>query len=192
MKRLIPLLLALVLMTPGFAQKKNTTNKAKAATTQVAKDKNTKKDKAKASDEKLNPVYDESIDPMEQLERALEDARATGRYVICQVGGNWCPWCLRLAAMIDQDAELTELVKENFVYIHVNVPREKEKRNYEVMQRLGNPGRFGYPALVIMGDDGRPMHIQNSSYLEEGEGYNKKKVMEFFQNWTRKAVETVK
>ena len=45
----------------------------------------------------LKKVYNENIDPMEQIDKALVKAKAEGKYVVCQVGGNWCPWCLRFA-----------------------------------------------------------------------------------------------
>ena len=138
----------------------------------------------------LPKIYDEKADAMSQIDRALEEARESGRFVICQVGGNWCPWCLRFAKFITEDEEIANVVKENFVYIHVNT--SKANKNEEALRRLGNPGRFGYPVLVILDDDGRVMHIQNSSYLEEGKSYNHKKVLEFFLNWTRKAIEELK
>ena len=138
----------------------------------------------------LPKVYDEKADAMSQIDQALEDARESGRFVICQVGGNWCPWCLRFAKVITEDEEIANVVKENFVYIHVNT--SKANKNEEALRRLGNPGRFGYPVLVILDDEGRVMHIQNSSYLEEGNSYNHKKVLEFFLNWTRKAIEELK
>ena len=138
----------------------------------------------------LPKVYDEKADAMSQIDQALEDARESGRFVICQVGGNWCPWCLRFAKFITEDEEIANVVKENFVYIHVNT--SKANKNEEALRRLGNPGRFGYPVLVLLDDEGRVMHIQNSSYLEEGNSYNHKKVLEFFLNWTRKAIEELK
>ena len=138
----------------------------------------------------LPKIYDEKADAMSQIDQALEEARESGRFVICQVGGNWCPWCLRFAKFITEDEEIANVVKENFVYIHVNT--SKANKNEEALRRLGNPGRFGYPVFVILDDEGRVMHIQNSSYLEEGNSYNHKKVLEFFLNWTRKAIEELK
>ena len=35
----------------------------------------------------LKKVYDENIDPMEQIDKALVKAKAEGKYVVCQVGG---------------------------------------------------------------------------------------------------------
>ena len=38
----------------------------------------------------LKRVYNESIDPMTQIDEALTKAKADGKFVVCQVGGNWC------------------------------------------------------------------------------------------------------
>lgn len=138
----------------------------------------------------LPKVYNEDIDPMTQIDEALATATSSGKYVICQVGGNWCPWCLRFADFISKDSEISKLVNDNYVYIHVNYnPRksdspEKKKVTEAMMQRLGNPGRFGYPVFVVLDSDGNVIHIQDSSFLEDGNGYSKDKVMRFFKAWT--------
>ena len=182
MKKLLLLSLAILLVMPVMAQKKNTVKKnAPAAAVSVGE---------VNDDGSAKKIYDEEIDPMSQIDEALELARQTSRFVICQVGGNWCPWCLRFAQFITKDPEISKIVDENFVYIHVNT--SKEHKNYEALKRLGNPGRFGYPALVILNEEGNVMHIQNSSYLELDKSYDRKKVLEFFLNWTRQAIEEVK
>ena len=40
-------------------------------------------------------VYNEDINPIEQIDQAIVKSKSEGKIVICQVGGNWCPWCLR-------------------------------------------------------------------------------------------------
>ena len=40
-------------------------------------------------------VYNEDINPIEQIDQAIVKSKSEGKFVICQVGGNWCPWCLR-------------------------------------------------------------------------------------------------
>ena len=143
----------------------------------------------------LKKVYDESIDQNVQIDQALKQAKAEGKFVICQVGGNWCPWCLRFADFITKDAEISQLIDKNFVYVHVDYsPRsfkddpEKKKRTEKMMKRLNNPGRFGYPVFVVLDAKGNVLHIQDSSFLEEGQGYNKEKVVRFFKNRTPEAV----
>ncbi len=140
----------------------------------------------------LKKVYDETINPMEQIDKAIAQAAEQGKFVICQVGGNWCPWCLRFADFITTDKEIAKVVDDNFVYIHVNYnPRNSsnEARDKAMLQRLKNPGRFGYPVFVVLDAKGNVLHIQDSSFLEEGKGYNKEKVLRFFNAWTPQAVE---
>ena len=180
-KKIIVLVFAALMAMPMMAQQKKS-NKGNTQTLTINSD--------KSEEGKMANVYDEERDPMEQIETALEEARGTNRLVICQVGGNWCPWCLRFADFITSNEEIATLIRENFVYIHVNT--SKEHKNWDVLKRLGNPGRFGYPVLVVLGQEGEVLHIQNTSYLEKDKSYDMKKVMEFFQNWTMKAIETVK
>lgn len=135
----------------------------------------------------LKKVYNEEIDPMEQIDAAVAKARQQGKFVVCQVGGNWCPWCLRFADFITRDTTISTLIEENFEYIHVNYnPRNKEAeaKAKPMLCRLNNPARFGFPVFVVLDTEGRVLHIQDSSFLEEGQGYSQEKVLRFFRNWT--------
>lgn len=142
-------------------------------------------------------VYDEDINPIEQIDLALVKAKSEAKFVICQVGGNWCPWCLRFADFITNDTAISNVIDENFVYIHVNYnPRRSEgevktQLAKQMLKRLNNPERFGFPVFVVLDDEGKVIHIQDSSFLEEGQGYHQEKVLRFFKNWTPKAVKGV-
>lgn len=176
----------------------------------------------------LKKVYDESIDPMAQIDGAVAKAAREGKFVVCQVGGNWCPWCLRFADFVEKDSAVNKVVNDNFVYIHVNYnPRKAaaaapatasggvaaaqgkataaasggsssaataavKSSAAQLMERLGQPARFGFPVFVVLDADGRVLHTQDSSFLEEGNGYDEKKVLRFFRNWTPAAVGGVK
>ena len=139
-------------------------------------------------------VYNENINPIEQIDQALVNAKSQGKFVVCQVGGNWCPWCLRFADFIANDTTISKVIDENFVYIHVNYnPRksegeEKAQLAKKMLERLNNPARFGFPVFVVLDEEGKVIHIQDSSFLEEGKSYDQEKVLRFFKNWTPKAV----
>ena len=142
----------------------------------------------------LKKVYNEDINPVEQIDQALVKAKSEGKFVVCQLGGNWCPWCLRFADFITNDSAISNVINENFVYIHVNYnPRksegeEKMQLAKKMLERLNNPARFGFPVFVVLNEEGKVIHIQDSSFLEEGQSYNKDKVLRFFKSWTPKAV----
>lgn len=143
----------------------------------------------------LKKVYNETVNPIEQIDQAIVKAKTEGKFVICQVGGNWCPWCLRFADFITNDTTISKCINENFEYIHVNYnPRKsgselQQQQAAALMKRLDNCGRFGFPVFVVLNGEGTVIHIQDSSFLEEGQGYNQEKVLRFFKNWTPKAVE---
>ena len=137
--------------------------------------------------QKTEKPYNEEINAMEQIDKAIADAQKDGKYVICQVGGNWCPWCLRFNDFIHADEEIAGMIAKDYVYIHVNY--SPKAKNPEAMKRLGNCTRFGFPVLVVLDNQGNVIHIQDSGYLEEDKGYNKEKVVRFFKNWSPEAVQ---
>lgn len=148
-----------------------------------------------SAQENLKKVYDETIDPLVQLDNAIASASQSRQYVLCQLGGNWCKWCLRFAQFVSQDEEISKLIKDNYKFIHVNYnPRIRNLNSAEqaktdkLLKRLGNPGRFGYPVLIVLDGKGRVLHIQDSSFLEEGDSYSRNKVLRFLRNWTPSAV----
>lgn len=142
----------------------------------------------------LKKVYNEDINPIEQIDQAVFKAKASGKFVVCQVGGNWCIWCLRFADFIANDTTISKVINDNFEYIHVNYnPRksggeEKKMQAAALMKRLDNCGRFGYPVFVVLDETGKVIHIQDSGFLEEGQSYSQEKVLQFFKNWTPQAV----
>ena len=142
----------------------------------------------------LKKVYNEDINPLEQIDQAVLKAKSEGKFVVCQVGGNWCPWCLKFADFVTKDTAISKVIEDNFEFIHVNYnPRqsqgeEKLAQGKALMKRLNNAGRFGFPVFVVLDGEGRILHIQDSSFLEEGEGYHQEKVLRFFKNWTPTAV----
>ena len=142
----------------------------------------------------LKKVYNEEINPMTQIDEALAQAKSNGKFVVCQVGGNWCPWCLRFADFVTKDTTISQVIDQNFVYIHVNYnPRksqdaEKTAQTQSMLKRLDNPARFGFPVFVVLDGQGKVLHIQDSSLLEEGKSYNQAKVLRFLKNWTPQAV----
>ena len=139
----------------------------------------------------VRKVYDETLNPLHQIDQAVAKADSVGKRVICQVGGNWCPWCLRLADFLERDEALRQLVLDNFVYIHVNyrpgAPSDAAKaaQDSTMLARLGDPTHFGYPVLVVLGEQGRVLHIQETGCLEKEKSYDRDKLLQFFRRWKK-------
>jgi len=127
-------------------------------------------------------IYDPSLDGMQQIKEAVTKANSEGKHVFIQLGGNWCPWCILFHNFCNDEPEVKEMLEKNFVTVKLNY--SPENKNAEATTMLENPGRFGYPAFIILDGKGRRIHTQNSAYLEEGKGYNKKEVLDFLKAWS--------
>jgi uncharacterized protein YyaL (SSP411 family) len=133
-------------------------------------------------------IYNPDANAKEDIAKAVRQAKAENKQVLLQIGGNWCPWCVRLHEMETTDNQIDSLLKADYVLVLVNVPKEKEKRNPELMASLGNPQRFGFPVLVILDQEGVRLHTQDSWYLEKDKYYDKEKVVHFLEMWNVAAV----
>ena len=131
-------------------------------------------------------LYDPALDGMKQIKEAVSLARSSGKHVFVQYGGNWCSWCIRFDAFCKADPEISKLINDNYIAVKLNY--SPENRNDASNEYLGNPTRFGFPVFIILDGKGKVLHIQDSALLEEGQGYNQKKVLGFFRNWTAAAI----
>jgi thioredoxin-related protein len=135
--------------------------------------------------------YNPDQDVRADLKKAIEKAGRENKHVLVQFGGNWCPWCIRFHAFAGKVPQVDSLMKADYIYVLANVPREKDKRDYEFFREYGYPNRFGYPVFVILDGNGRELHIQDSGLLEHPgiTGYDTSKVVTFLKQWTVRALD---
>lgn len=126
-------------------------------------------------------LYNPGDDAKVEISKAVKKAKNEGKYVLLQIGGNWCGWCIAFDKKVSTTETLKEVRDDNFVVYHVNY--SKENRNEEVLASLDFPQRFGFPVFVILDENGNRIHTQNSAYLEEGKGHSEKKILQFFNHW---------
>lgn len=129
-----------------------------------------------------NPLADGSL----EINEAVTKANEKGKHVLVQVGGNWCKWCRLFYKWSHETTAVDSIINANYIVLHLNY--SKENKNNEALNRLGKPQRFGFPVFVILDGSGQRLHTQNTGYLEEGEGYSEKKVIDFLQQWTPEAL----
>ena len=139
-----------------------------------------------SQDMKKFNLYNPAEDAKDAIEKKVKEAKAQGKYVFIQIGGNWCIWCARFNDFVTTDKSIDSLVHANYVVYHLNY--SKENKNEKLLARYKFPQRFGYPVFLILDENGDLIHTQNSVYLEEGKGYNRSKVIEFFNQWSPTAL----
>jgi len=129
--------------------------------------------------------------PYENADSAItivkKKAAIEGKHILIQIGGNWCSWCIEFNRFTTTDKQMDSLLKADFLVYHLNY--SKENLNKKLLEQFGFPQRFGFPVFIVLDNNGKQLHTQNSSYLEKDKSYNKEKVMEFFQHWNAKALD---
>jgi thioredoxin-related protein len=127
-------------------------------------------------------IYNPTADAKAEVNSAVAKASAEGKHVFVQIGGNWCPWCVKFHKMLSEDAKLDSLVRANYEVVRVNY--SKENFNSELLATFGFPQRFGFPVFVILDGKGKVLHIQDSGYLEQDKSYNRENVERLFMMWS--------
>jgi thioredoxin-related protein len=132
-------------------------------------------------------IYNPAADAKKEISAAVKKASDEGKHVFLQIGGNWCPWCVKFHRFVDGDDELKSFVEANFEVVKVNY--DPKNKNKEVLAELGFPQRFGFPVFVILDGNGNRIHTQNSAFLEKENGYDRERVFSFFKNWSVSAID---
>ncbi len=132
-------------------------------------------------------VYDEQADAANDIEKAVQLAKANNKHVFVFIGGNWCPWCVRLDKFIHSDDEIKAALYNHYEVVKVSY--DKKNVNFDLMEKLGFPQRFGFPVFVILDQEGNRLHTQNSVYVEKDKSYDKKKLIGLFNDWTVKKLD---
>ena len=141
-----------------------------------------KKKAVEAEKAKLEKPYNPTEDAESKIAELVNKAQKENKNIILQAGGNWCIWCLRFNDFVQSTPEIKENVEKNYLYYHLNY--SPENKNEKVFAKYGNPGeKFGYPVLLVLDNTGKLIHTQETGQLEEGKGYSKEKVNDFFSKW---------
>jgi len=132
-------------------------------------------------------IYNPEANAKEDIQAAVKEAAKSGKHVFLQIGGNWCPWCVKFHRFVEEDAEISDFVEKNFVVVKVNY--DPQHKNEEVLAELGYPQRFGFPVFVVLDGKGNRIHTQNSAFLEKDKGYDRDRVLRFYNNWSLAALD---
>ncbi len=131
-------------------------------------------------------LYNPQADANKDIEQLIIQAQKEKKHIWIQVGGNWCPWCVKLDQFIAENDSINSYLKQNFVSYHLNY--SKENKNEAILAKYRYPQRFGFPVWLILDADGNLIHTQNSAYMEEGKGYSPSAVIQVLKHWSPAAL----
>ena len=124
---------------------------------------------------KFEPGRDAAAD----VATAVAMAKAQGKRVLVDVGGQWCSWCHILDRFIAGHADVRALLDANYVWLKVNW--SPENKNEKLLSRW--PAIRGYPHLFVLDAEGKLLHSQETDVLESGKDYDRAKFIAFLRAW---------
>ena len=124
-------------------------------------------------------MFDPARNPFEDLKVAVSTATESNKRIILDVGGEWCIWCHRIDAFMQNTEEIKSLLAENFIIVKINF--SKENKNEKFLFQY--PAIEGYPHFFVLDSDGKLLHSQNTGDLEKDKDYDKDKFLDFLNKW---------
>jgi thioredoxin-related protein len=140
-----------------------------------------------ASSQEKPSTYRPEADAKAELKDAILNAKAEKKHVLIQIGGNWCPWCIKFHQFATTEPKVDSIIKADYVNLLLNYSREN--KNLDILESFQFPQRFGFPVFVVLDGDGKLLHTQDSGLLELDKGYSVKKVSTFLKNWNVAALD---
>jgi thiol-disulfide isomerase/thioredoxin len=122
--------------------------------------------------------YDEKANASADVDAAFARARVSGKRVLIDLGGNWCPDCRILSGVMDLP-EVKPFMAQHFETVAVDVGRFDRNLHIPERFKVGKVG--GVPWLIIAEPDGTVIH---SSYEVTDNGFSEKP--QAMVNWLAK------
>ena len=127
----------------------------------------------------LTAKFDPTRDAAADVATAAGMAKAQGKRVLVDVGGEWCSWCHILDRFVAGNADVRKLVDDHYVWVKVNW--SPQNKNEALLSRW--PKFVGYPHLFVLDGNGALVHSQDTGALEAGKDYDKDKMLAFLRQY---------
>lgn len=125
----------------------------------------------------LRDRFDPKRDAAADVREASALARAQGKLLFVDVGGEWCTWCHVFDRFVAASAPVRQLLQDRYVVVKVNF--SPQNRNEALLSRW--PKARGYPHFYVLDPEGNVIASQASAELEAGNDYDEAKVLAFLR-----------
>jgi thiol-disulfide isomerase/thioredoxin len=127
--------------------------------------------------------YDESADAPAQLAAAIDRAKAGGKFVLLDFGGNWCPDCRIVAGTLALD-DVKPVLDRTFEVVMIDVGR--------LNKNLGLAAGYGVklsavPTIIILDSQGHVMNSGNPSALSDARTMSTQAIVDTIFGWIKPA-----
>jgi thiol-disulfide isomerase/thioredoxin len=144
--------------------------------------------RASISDLSVLPIvvahpYDEKANADAALATAFTRARKSGKRVLIDLGGNWCPDCIVLANIM-RLPEVAPFIAAHYEVVAVDVGRFD--KNLQIPARFSITGRLeGVPSVLIAEPNGKLVNRGHVSALSDARNMTPQAIIDWLAHWTK-------
>jgi thiol-disulfide isomerase/thioredoxin len=127
--------------------------------------------------------YDEKADANRQVDAARARAKASGKLLMIEMGGNWCPDC-RILAGIMKLPEMNAFIRSHYEVVTVDIGRMD--KNQQIPGRYGIAKLAGVPAILVV--DPKKDQALNADHvfaLADARSMAPQALADWLAQWTR-------
>jgi thiol-disulfide isomerase/thioredoxin len=117
----------------------------------------------------LPTPYDDRADADAALAATIARAKASGKRVLIDLGGNWCTDCRILAAVMELP-ELKPFIAKHYEVVEIDVGRMN--KNMQIPAKYGVTKLAGVPTVLIVDTNGKLINATNSADLADARSMN--------------------
>jgi thiol-disulfide isomerase/thioredoxin len=125
--------------------------------------------------------YDAKADAKADVAAAFAKAKAGHKLLLIDLGGNWCPDC-RILAAIMRLPEVAAFVNAHYEVAVVDVGHED--RNLDIPARYGVKRLEGVPSLLVVDDHGRLKDAGHVAALADARHMTPQGLADWLAGWT--------
>jgi thiol-disulfide isomerase/thioredoxin len=125
--------------------------------------------------------YDTTADAHAQVAAAFATAQATGRKVLLDFGGNWCPDCRMLAGVMGVP-QVQAWSGEHFATVLIDVGREN--KNLDIAAKYGVK-ITAVPTVLVITPDGKLLNGDAPFALADARSWSQQAVVDLLAKWAK-------
>jgi thiol:disulfide interchange protein len=124
--------------------------------------------------------YDASADPQAQVAAAKAKARREHKLLLIDLGGNWCPDCRLLAALM-REPEVAAFVQAHYVVVTVDVGHMD--KNLDIPAHWGMTRVEGVPNVLIVDAHDKLVNAGHTSALSDARHMSPQALADYLARW---------
>jgi thiol-disulfide isomerase/thioredoxin len=123
--------------------------------------------------------YDEAADAKADVAAAIARAKASGKYVLLDFGGDWCPDCRILAGVLELD-EVKGAVARTFEVAMIDVGRKD--KNLDIAESFGVK-ITAVPTVIVLSPDGQFLNAGHPTALSNARAMKPQAIVDTIFGW---------